>query len=214
MAILALANDLKDLRKRFSRIIVATSKDGKPVTAEDVKAAGAMTVVMKDALKPNLVQTVENVPCIMHAGPFANIVKTGLDHADDEWLITRDVLQEAGRQEAEKLTRHLGAIETVAAVAPLLGLLGTVTGMIRVFSTISVMGLGDPEHLSTGISEAMFTTAFGLGIGIPALVGHNWLQGRADAIIFELEGYASKVLDTLRGRRRHRQADGVGIQHS
>jgi formate--tetrahydrofolate ligase len=73
MAILALANDLKDLRKRFSRIIVAMSKDGKPVTAEDVKAAGAMAVVMKDALKPNLVQTVENVPCIMHAGPFANI---------------------------------------------------------------------------------------------------------------------------------------------
>jgi formate--tetrahydrofolate ligase len=73
MAILALANDLKDLRQRFSRIIVATSKDGKPVTAEDVKAAGAMAVVMKDALKPNLVQTVENVPCIMHAGPFANI---------------------------------------------------------------------------------------------------------------------------------------------
>ncbi len=73
MAILALANDLKDLRQRFSRIIVAKTKDGKPVTAEDVKAAGAMTVVMKDALKPNLIQTVENVPCIMHAGPFANI---------------------------------------------------------------------------------------------------------------------------------------------
>ncbi len=74
MAILALANDLKDLRQRLGRIIVAKTKDGKPVTAEEVKAAGAMTVVMKEALKPNLVQTVENVPCIMHAGPFANIV--------------------------------------------------------------------------------------------------------------------------------------------
>jgi len=73
MAILALANDLKDLRKRLGRIIVAKTKEGKPVTAEDLKAAGAMTVVMKDALKPNLVQTVENVPCIVHAGPFANI---------------------------------------------------------------------------------------------------------------------------------------------
>jgi len=73
MAILALANDLKDLRKRLGRIIVAKTKDGKPVTAEDLKAAGAMTVIMKDALKPNLVQTVENVPCIIHAGPFANI---------------------------------------------------------------------------------------------------------------------------------------------
>lgn len=73
MAILALASDLKDLRKRMGRIIVAKDKDGNPVTAEDLKAAGAMTVVMKEALKPNLVQTVENVPCIMHAGPFANI---------------------------------------------------------------------------------------------------------------------------------------------
>lgn len=73
MAILALATDLKDLRKRMGRIIVAKDKDGNPITAEDLKAAGAMTVVMKEALKPNLVQTVENVPCIMHAGPFANI---------------------------------------------------------------------------------------------------------------------------------------------
>jgi formate--tetrahydrofolate ligase len=73
MATLTLASDLKDLRKRFGRIIVAKTKDGKPVTAEDVKAAGAMTVIMKEAIKPTLVQTVENVPCIMHAGPFANI---------------------------------------------------------------------------------------------------------------------------------------------
>ncbi|UCF08709.1 MAG: formate--tetrahydrofolate ligase, partial [Thermoplasmata archaeon] len=73
MAILSLATDLQDLRKRMGRIIVAKNKDGKPITAEDIKAAGAMTVVMKEALKPNLVQTVENNPCIMHAGPFANI---------------------------------------------------------------------------------------------------------------------------------------------
>ncbi len=73
MAILSLATDLKDLRKKLGRIIVAKDKEGKPITAEDLKVAGAMTVVMKDALKPNLVQTVENVPCIMHAGPFANI---------------------------------------------------------------------------------------------------------------------------------------------
>lgn len=73
MAILALATDLQDLRKRLGRIIVATNKDGDPVTAEELDAAGAMTVVLKEALKPNLVQTVENVPCIMHTGPFANI---------------------------------------------------------------------------------------------------------------------------------------------
>lgn len=73
MAILALAKDLKDLRRKLGKIIVATDKDGNPITAEDLKAAGAMCVVLKNALKPNLIQTVENVPCIMHAGPFANI---------------------------------------------------------------------------------------------------------------------------------------------
>ncbi|UCG71076.1 MAG: formate--tetrahydrofolate ligase, partial [Thermoplasmata archaeon] len=75
MAILALASDLKDLRKRLGRIVVAQTKDGKPVTAEDLKAAGAMTVILKDALKPNLVQTLENTPAIMHCGPFANIAQ-------------------------------------------------------------------------------------------------------------------------------------------
>jgi formate--tetrahydrofolate ligase len=73
MAILALATDLWDLRKRLSRIQVAFTYDGKPVTAEDLEAAGAMTVLLKDALKPNLIQTLEGGPVFMHAGPFANI---------------------------------------------------------------------------------------------------------------------------------------------
>ncbi len=73
MAILALAKDLKDLRERLGKMVAAYSIDGEPITAEDLKAAGAMTVLLKDALKPNLVQTIEHVPTIMHAGPFANI---------------------------------------------------------------------------------------------------------------------------------------------
>jgi biopolymer transport protein ExbB len=133
-------------------------------------------------------------------GPFATIVRAGLEHAHDDWQIIRDALQEAGRQQAVALTRNLVILETVAAVAPLLGLLGTVTGMIRVFSTISAEGLGQAQDLSGGISEAMITTAAGLIIGIPALVAHNWLWSRAEAVIFELEVYGSKVLDTLRAR--------------
>ncbi|MCM8804145.1 MAG: formate--tetrahydrofolate ligase [Candidatus Omnitrophica bacterium] len=73
MAILALTTDLFDLRKRLSKIIVAQTYDKKPVTAEDVKAAGAMTVLLKDAIKPNLLQTLEHTPVFVHAGPFANI---------------------------------------------------------------------------------------------------------------------------------------------
>ena len=73
MAILALTSGLKDLRKRLGRIVLAMTYDGKPVTAEDIKVAGAMTVLLRDAIKPNLLQTLENTPCFVHAGPFANI---------------------------------------------------------------------------------------------------------------------------------------------
>jgi len=73
MAILSMATDIFDLRKRLGRMTVAYTNDGKPVTAEDLKAAGAMTVLLKDALKPNLIQNLEHGPCLMHCGPFANI---------------------------------------------------------------------------------------------------------------------------------------------
>ncbi|MFA5337466.1 MAG: formate--tetrahydrofolate ligase [Candidatus Omnitrophota bacterium] len=73
MAILALAGDLKDLRKRLAKIVVAFTYDGKPVTAEDLKVAGSMAVLLKDAIKPTLMQTTEHTPCFVHAGPFANI---------------------------------------------------------------------------------------------------------------------------------------------
>jgi len=145
--------------------------------------------------------------CEQHPGPFANVIRSGLDHADNDWEITRDVLQEVGRQEAVRLTRNLRALETVAAVAPLLGLLGTVVGMIRVFAAVSQAGLGNPEVLSSGISEAMVTTAAGLIVGIPALVAHNWLEGRAHAIIFDIEVYATQVLDTLRARRQRKPVE-------
>jgi len=135
-------------------------------------------------------------------GPFATIVRAGLDHANDDWTIVRDVLQEAGRQEAVRISRNLNVLETVAAVAPLLGLLGTVTGMIRVFAVVNQAGLGNPEVLSGGISEAMITTAAGLIIGIPSLVAYNWLRGRADGIIFELEQNATTLLGSLRRRKR------------
>ncbi len=73
MAILALTTSLKDLRERLAKIVVGSTYDGKPVTAEDLKCAGSMTVLLKDAIKPNLLQTIEHTPCFVHAGPFANI---------------------------------------------------------------------------------------------------------------------------------------------
>lgn len=88
MAILALATSLKDLRERLARIVIGYSYDGKPVTAEDLKAAGAMTVLLKEALKPNLIQTLEGQACFMHAGPFANIA-----HGNNSVLADRIALK-------------------------------------------------------------------------------------------------------------------------
>lgn len=73
MAILALANSLGDLRSRIGRIILADTVEGKPITTEDIKVAGSMSALLKDAIKPNLIQTIENTPCFVHAGPFGNI---------------------------------------------------------------------------------------------------------------------------------------------
>jgi formate--tetrahydrofolate ligase len=87
MAILALASDLKDLRARLGRIVLATRKDGTPVTAEDLKVAGSMAVLLKDALKPNLMQTLEGGPAFVHCGPFANIA-----HGNNSILADRAAL--------------------------------------------------------------------------------------------------------------------------
>jgi formate--tetrahydrofolate ligase len=91
MAVLALASDLHDLRRRLGRIVVASTHDGDPVTAEDLKVAGAMTVVMKDAIRPNLVQTLEGQPVLIHAGPFGNIA-----HANNSIVEDRIALKLAG----------------------------------------------------------------------------------------------------------------------
>ncbi len=88
MAILALASDLQDLRSRLGKIVVASTEDGGPVTAEDLKVAGAMTVIMKDAVKPNLVQTLEHQPVLIHAGPFGNIA-----HANNSIIEDRVALK-------------------------------------------------------------------------------------------------------------------------
>ncbi len=140
--------------------------------------------------------------CQSRPGPLANILRVGLDHAESDWTVIRDVLQETGRREATLLTRRLGVLDTVAAISPLMGLLGTVLGMIRIFAAVSSAGIGNPEALSGGISEAMVTTAAGLFVGIPALVAHNSLDARADRLIFDLETCASRLLDSLRRRQQ------------
>jgi len=139
--------------------------------------------------------------CRRNPGVFSDVMRAGLENADQEWEVMRDAVIDAGRQETPTIERHLFWLQTVAQASPLLGLLGTVFGMIRMFSSVSLQGLGDPQVLSRGISEAMLATAEGLCIGIPALVAYNYFTSQAERLIAEIEAHASRLVSRLRPQR-------------
>jgi biopolymer transport protein ExbB len=139
--------------------------------------------------------------CRKNPGVLSDVMRAGLENADREWEIMRDAVIDAGRQETPAIERNLFWLQTVAQASPLLGLLGTVFGMIHMFGAVSLQGLGDPQVLSHGISEAMLATAEGLCIGVPALVAYNYLSSRADLLIAEVETQASRLVARLRPQR-------------
>ena len=142
---------------------------------------------IKDAKDIGLASSI----CDKHKGPFARTIQVGLDNRD----LSRDEIKEAltdqGRQEVHQLERGLFVLETIAVVAPLLGLLGTVIGILKVFNVISEVGVGQAGAMAGGISEALITTIVGLSIGIPAVVGYNYFTSKAESLVLEIEKYSS-----------------------
>jgi biopolymer transport protein ExbB len=151
-----------------------------------------------ESIRPGKDLSVAIEMCRRNPGVLADIMRAGLENAERPWEEMRDAVLDAGRQETPALERNLYWLQTVAQAAPLLGLLGTVFGMIKMFSATSLAGLGDAQTLSEGISEAMFTTAEGLCIGIPALFAYNYLAARSERYILEIEAYASRLVARLR----------------
>ena len=135
--------------------------------------------------------------CRQNPGIYTNIILAGLTLCHRGEAAAKEAVEDAGRHETTKLTRFLGALGTIVGISPLLGLLGTVTGMINVFKTIAESGGGQAAQLSTGISQALITTATGLLIAIPALVAYNFFQGQAERIITEIERESLRVLRGL-----------------
>ena len=127
----------------------------------------------------------------------ARLVALALKMGGRRRSLFKDSLEEAGRREAQNLTAHLGVLSLVAALSPLLGLLGTVSGMINAFNSIAAEGIGNPGLLAGGISEALLTTAAGLCVAIPTLVVHRALLSRAETLIGELEELSSDLLEAL-----------------
>ena len=129
--------------------------------------------------------------CREKPGVFPNIILAALDAYHYGRDATREAIEAAGRKEIPRVSRYLAALSTIAGVAPLLGLLGTVLGMIQVFTVVADEGLGQASSLSGGIAVALVTTAFGLMVAIPSLVMYNVFTKKAEGIILDIE---SRVL--------------------
>jgi len=133
--------------------------------------------------------------------PLGRVLAAGLINSRHGRQIMKESIEEVASHEIHLMERYLNALGTVAAVAPLMGLLGTVFGMIQVFSEIMAQGTGQANLLAGGISEALVTTAAGLIVGIPALIAHRMLQRRVDEIVVFMEQEAIKLVDVLHGDR-------------
>jgi biopolymer transport protein ExbB len=135
--------------------------------------------------------------CEKHHGPFANIIRIALENHSLPREEIKETIFDQGRQEVHQLEKGLGVLETVAGIGPLLGLLGTVLGILKVFKVISVMGVGQATSLAGGISEALITTIAGLFIGIPALVAYNYFGNKAEGLVLEIEKYSNRLLNKI-----------------
>jgi len=135
--------------------------------------------------------------CERNSGPFANIILVGLRNKGLPKEEMKEIIIDQGRQEVRTLERGLAVLETIAGIAPLLGLLGTVLGMIKVFTVITTQGTGQASLLAGGISEALITTVSGLVIGIPVLVAYNYFTNRAENFILDIEKYSTHLLQKI-----------------
>lgn len=135
--------------------------------------------------------------CRKSPTPISQIMLAGLmkfGRGRDEM---KEAIEDSANQEIPVLEKNLSTLSTIGNITPLLGLLGTVFGMVKAFNVISVMGVGKPEALAGGISEALLTTAFGLSIAIPTIVVYNYLSHRVDKLIRDMEINCVDLIDLL-----------------
>ncbi|MDF1691124.1 MAG: MotA/TolQ/ExbB proton channel family protein [Zhongshania sp.] len=136
---------------------------------------------------------------LRRGSPLAQILATGLANAKFGRDIMKESIEDTASHIIHDLERYLNALGTIAAVTPLLGLLGTVLGMIRVFTEIMVQGTGNAGVLAGGISEALITTASGLCVAIPALIMHRYFLRRIDELVVRMEQDAMKLINAMHG---------------
>ncbi|HYN12648.1 MAG TPA: MotA/TolQ/ExbB proton channel family protein [Burkholderiales bacterium] len=132
--------------------------------------------------------------------PLGAVLAAGLRNHKSSRYVMKEAIEEAGRSVAHELERFLTTLGTIATAAPLLGLFGTVIGMIEIFGSQSPTGT-NPQQLAHGISIALYNTAFGIAIAIPSLIFYRHFKNKVDTLVVEMEQLASKLVDLLHGER-------------
>ncbi len=135
--------------------------------------------------------------CQNDMSSIAKIFLAGLRSTQKGMWLVKEAIEERGSREATILEKNVDILSTIANLTPLLGLLGTVSGMIKTFNAISVQGIGNPAPLAGGIAEALITTATGLCIAIPTLVCYRFLKDKASSLIFEMEENSIRLVDLM-----------------
>ena len=144
---------------------------------------------------------------LVKSSPLGRLFAVGLVNRDHGREIMKEAIEEEGSIVVHELDRYLNTLGTIAAITPLLGLLGTVIGMIQVFTSITpevmTQGIGDPTILAAGISKALITTATGLAIGIPALMFHRYFKGKVHSLTVAMEQQSIKLVEIIQGEREY-----------
>lgn len=143
-----------------------------------------------------------HVRALRDSSPLGQVLSAGLEARERERTIIKEQIEDTGRHVAHELNRFLTTLGTIAAISPLIGLLGTVVGMVQVFAAITTSGVGDPTVLADGISQALITTAAGLTVAIPSLIGYRYLRNHVDSLVVEMEQEATKLVDTIENNKR------------
>ena len=136
--------------------------------------------------------------CKRYPSSMTRILLAAILNHDKSRQEIKEIIEDAGRQEVPVLERYLTILGTIASISVLLGLLGTVMGMIRTFNAIAALGYGHPEALASGISEALVATATGLSIAIPTLVLYNFFTSKVDSLVIEMEKNSLRMLSILK----------------
>ena len=139
----------------------------------------------------------KHIVALQQNSPLGKILAAGLAHRHRDRGIIKEAIEDTGRHVVHELERFISTLGTIASISPLLGLLGTVLGMIRTFNTLNAGGVGDPSALAGGIAEALITTAAGLTVAIPALLGYKFLRGRVANLVVDMEKEAIKLVQSI-----------------